>query len=116
MPVNYHTTNQGAIKIYHLEGKLVDNIKSSELQHSMKSDIETGIKNLIIDLCDLEYINSNGLNILLTILREMKASKGSICLCCANKKILDLLEITKLNTIFLNYPSLEKAVIAVSKK
>ena len=113
MSVKYHTTTHGTTKVYHIEGKLIDNLKSVEMMQTMNADIILGTTNIVFDLSSLEYINSSGLNVFLTILRNVKDKGGSICMCNANDKIIELLLITKLNKVFKNYHSLEKALEAV---
>jgi anti-anti-sigma factor len=110
MSIKYHTSIHGSVKVYHLDGKLIDVVKSAEMMEKMNADIDAGLNKIVLDLENLDYINSNGLNIFLTVLRKIKATNGNICMCNANSSIIELLEITKLHTIFLNHTSLEKAI------
>ena len=81
----------------------------------MDKDIAGGTTIILIDLSSLKYINSNGLTIILTILRKAKAAGGSVSVCCANEKVTELLKITKLNTLFKVYKKMDDAVAALSK-
>ena len=62
--------------------------------------LTVGKNKLVIDLSDLKYMNSSGLNVLIQLLTKTRISGGDSVICHVNKKVNELLIITKLNTLF----------------
>jgi anti-sigma B factor antagonist len=60
-------------------------------------------------------MNSTGLNVLLMILTKARKSGGEAVLCNLSANISSLLSVTKLNSVFTVYNSLDEAELAVSK-
>jgi len=91
-----------------------------------KADAETLIQhvnNLIadekvriaVDLSELTYMNSTGLNILLSIFTATRNSGGELLIGSVSKKVEQLLVMTKLNSIFKIYDTMDEALLALSK-
>ena len=55
-------------------------------------------------------MNSSGLNVLIQLLTKTRTSGGESVICNVNKKVNDLLVITKLNTLFKVADSKDDAV------
>lgn len=70
------------------------------LNDLIEKEIESGIKNYIFDLSKLITINSSGLGILISSLKRVKASGGSLKIINANEKIISIFKLTKLNNVF----------------
>ena len=64
------------------------------------SNVSNTYSKVIINLNDLEYINSSGFNNILKVLTSSRNLAGDTILCNANSLIEKLLITTKLNTIF----------------
>lgn len=72
--------------------------------------IADGYIDFVIDMHQLEHINSAGLSILITIHDKIKKAQGSLTLTQLNERILKLFKITKLDNVF-NIQSSTKEVI-----
>ena len=64
------------------------------------SNVSNTYSKVIINLKNLEYINSSGFNNILKVLTSSRNLAGDTILCNANSLIEKLLITTKLNTIF----------------
>lgn len=62
---------------------------------------------VVVDMSNLKYINSYGLGALVHILRN---SPQGVRLCCVPSKVLDVLELAKLDRFFSIYLSREEAL------
>jgi anti-anti-sigma factor len=67
---------------------------------------------VVIDLSKLDYLDSSGLGLLLSLSREYGSSGGRIAL-VTNKTVDGILEITRLNGIFSVFRSLDQALAYV---
>ena len=95
--------------LVNLIGKIIDQTTSQALVNEI-TELLSADKNLvIINLEKVEYINSNGLNSLISILTKTRTRGGEVVLCNINEKVEKLLLITKLNSVFNIEDSIENA-------
>ena len=70
----------------------------------IKSDIESIIdtdKNIILDLSQIEFLDSSGLSVLISILKQLNKAEGSsLILCGLNSQPNELMQITQLDGVF----------------
>ncbi len=100
MVLDYKITEENSVQILSLSGELIDRNQAVDLIKDMDGLLELGKNKLIIDLSDLKYMNSSGLNVLIQLLTKTRTSGGESVICHVSKKVNDLLIITKLNTLF----------------
>ena len=100
MVLDYKITEEKNIQILALSGELIDKNQATGLIKEMDELLELDKNKLVIDLSDLKYMNSSGLNVLIQLLTKTRTSGGDSVICHVSKKVNDLLIITKLNTLF----------------
>lgn len=83
-----------------LKGELIDRTQSQHLMEKIDEYTQNNVVNFTIDMHALKYLNSSGLNILIQIFTKARNNNGEAVLYHLNKKINDLILITKLNSIF----------------
>lgn len=66
--------------------------------------------NFVVDLDGMEVMNSVGLNFLITLRSKSKERGGDMAVVNASGRILKLLEMTKLRSIFKLAPTVEDAI------
>lgn len=74
-----------------LEGRL-DTTTAPELEKTLKESLD-GVKELVLDFEDLEYISSAGLRVLLSAQKIMN-KQGSMKVLHTNETILEIFEVT----------------------
>ena len=62
--------------------------------------IDNGNTRIVLDLSAVEFIDSTGLSVLLSGLRQVVAAQGRMALVCANPTVLRLFQITSLDETF----------------
>lgn len=95
-----------------LKGNVMGGPASAEFHNELKSLIEKGKTNVVVDLSKVKFMNSSGLGILITSLTSMRNAGGDLKICNASDRIESLLMVTKLITVFDHYKSLDEAVQA----
>ena len=83
-----------------IKGKLIIEEDGKNIFEQINSNISEKCSNIVLNLKELEYINSSGFNNLLKILTNSRNIGGDTFLCNINSVIETLLITTKLNTIF----------------
>ncbi len=76
--------------------------------------VSKGVKDIVLDLAEVPYIDSSGLGELIRCYTTMRKAGGNLKLANLTDKIVDLLTITKLVTVFDYYKSVELAVDSFS--
>lgn len=110
MVLDYKITEENNIQVLVLRGELIDKNQANNLVKDIDSLLEQGKNKLIIDLSDLKYMNSSGLNVLIQLLTKTRTNGGESIIFNVSKKVNDLLVITKLNTLFKVADSKQAAV------
>lgn len=96
-------------------GRIVFGEESSLLRDEVKKAVGDGNKKIVLNLGDVSYIDSGGLGTLVALYTTAHNAGGSIKLCNLSQRVGDLLQVTKLLTIFEVYDSEEKAIEAFQK-
>ncbi len=107
--MNYTIVEQDDIVILSLSGKIMGGPEASEISGKINQLIDDGKLKIIIDLGEVEWMNSSGLGILIDAVTVLKKSSGALRLTNVSERISNLLKITKLNTVFAISDSLDEA-------
>jgi anti-sigma B factor antagonist len=110
--MNYKIVEKYNCVVIELKGKVMGGPDAEVFKTELQKLIDSGKKNVIIDLENLKFMNSSGLGILIGGLTTMRKNGGDIKLCNADKKISSLLMVSQLNTVFDHHLSLDSAIAA----
>ncbi len=110
MVFGYDLTTKNNINIVTLKGELIDKNQANDLLIEIEKNIANKHNKFVLNLEELKYLNSSGLNVLINILTKSRKGDGDVAVCCANKKIEELMVITKLNSVFNMCDTTEKAI------
>jgi len=100
MDLEYRITEEQKFQVLLLKGELIDKNQAVNLIKDIDELMELGKTKLVIDLSELRYLNSSGLNVLIQLLTKTRSNGGESVICNVGKKVHELLIITKLNTLF----------------
>lgn len=92
-----------------LEGE-VDVYTAPLLRQEIMDQVDAGVKNLLVNLSKVEYLDSTGLGILIGGVKRLKEQGGSLRLVGPSARITRIFEITGLNKIFDVYTSEAEAL------
>jgi anti-sigma B factor antagonist len=98
-----------------LEGRIVLGEESQSLREKLKSLLAEGKKNIILNMSQVEYIDSTGLGILVALHVSAKTQGATLKLSNLGKKFNELLQLTKLVTVF-EFSNTEAAAVASFSK
>ena len=115
MIFQYKTKTEGSLIIFKLIGELIDRDQPKVMMEDIAETLENGTVNILLDLKELRYINSSGLTILINVLTKVNQIGGKLAICNANKKIKELLHITKLLKKFNVCATAEEAITLLNK-
>ena len=92
--------DHGGVVILRLEGKLMGGPDAESFQSLIRGLVADGVGKVVVDLGKVSWVNSTGLGILISGYTTMKSNGGSLKLLNVNKRIDQILIVTKLHTIF----------------
>lgn len=110
MVFNYTSSKKDEVNIYTLQGELIDREQPLAMMTEIETSISKNSAKILLNMADLKYINSSGLNVIINILTKARKAGGDVAICCVSKKVNDLLVITKLNSVFNVCPDEKKAI------
>lgn len=90
----------------------VDVYTAPKLKSRILDLIDNGKYTMIIDLNDVDFMDSSGLGVLVGGLKRVGPHKGSIKLVCNRPNILKIFKITGLNKVFEIFDVVDKAAAA----
>lgn len=90
----------GDVTVIDMEGRITLGEGSSLLRDLIKENLSKGRKKIVMNLAGINYIDSTGLGELVSGYRLVKSEGGELKLLNLSKKVTDLLQITKLYTVF----------------
>lgn len=115
MIFTYSVDKKNDVLLFSLTGELIDKNQANTMMDDIEAAIEKKENKILLDLENLKYINSSGLNILINILTKTRKAGGDVAICSVNKKINELLIITKLNQVFNVCENCDKGLSLLSK-
>ena len=90
----------GDVTLIDMDGRITLGEGSALLRDLIRENLAKGRKKIVLNLGGVLYIDSTGLGELVSGYRLIKSEGGEIKLLNLNKKVTDLLQITKLYTVF----------------
>jgi anti-anti-sigma factor len=104
----------GAVRVFHLEGKIMGGPESQAMCDYLKSLVDTGTRSLVMDFDNVQWINSNGVGIVIACLTGLRNSGGDLCFANVHGAAKHYFEITRLDTVVKVFGTIEEAVASFS--
>jgi len=98
------------VTILDLSGKITLGEGSVQLREALRSLLGKVQKNILLNLGDVNYIDSSGLGELVTAFSILKKQRARIKLLNLTRKVHDVLQLTKLYTVFDVYENEASAI------
>jgi anti-sigma B factor antagonist len=93
-------------------GGEVDVATAPRLREQLIDLVNGGHHRIVVDLSDVEFLDSTGLGVLVGALKRVRTQDGDLALVCTESRILKVFEITGLTKVFTMYESVDEAVLA----
>jgi len=108
--MKYKIKEQHGVDIIEFSGKLEGGPGASEFQDLISAKIDENRNSFVVNLKDVKFVNSTGIGILIRAFTTLKNAGGEMKLAEVSDKVNGVLSITKLNTIFKFYETVNDAV------
>jgi len=101
---------QDGVVVLEPKGKIMGGPDASLLHDKLYEFIEKDKKQVVVDLSQVDWMNSTGLGILISGYTTLRNTEGELKLANVTDKIQSLLTITKLVTVFEAYDTVDEAI------
>jgi len=103
------------VMVVDMSGRITLGEGCTQLRELVRDQLGKGTKHLLLNLADVTYIDSSGIGELVSGFTTVSNQGGRLKLLNLTKKVHDLLQITKLYTVFDVYDDEAKAVGSFAK-
>lgn len=100
MALSIATRELDGVTILDLSGRITLGEGSVQLRDAIRDLISKGSKSILLNLGDVNYIDSSGLGELVSAFTTAKNQNADVKLLNLTKKVKDVLQVTKLYTVF----------------
>jgi anti-sigma B factor antagonist len=116
MPLKITNREVDGVTVLALDGRIVLGEETSTLREKVKSLLGEGKKNIVLNLNNVTLIDSSGLGALVAAYSSAKSGGASLRLSNLGSRVDELLQITKLYTVFEVSETEADALRALAKK
>ncbi len=114
MTLSYQTRTVRGVHVVDLAGRLCAGEPVTVFRKAVSGLVHEDETKLVLNLSDVSYIDSAGLEELILIHQSLKDSGGTVMLSNASKRVRNLLEITNLSAVLNTHDSEESAIDALA--
>jgi len=107
--MNITQREEKCVTIFVLDGR-ADNIGAKELETTLQAAVQQGHYKMVLDLANLQYINSASLRILADVLTQNRNNKGDLRLVALNPKVERVFKIIGFDKFFDVFNTIEDAL------
>jgi anti-anti-sigma factor len=96
---------------------ILDGINANQLRRDIVDFVEKGADIILVDLRDIDLMNSTGLGALVATLKTVNSAGRQLFLCAPSDQVRLIFELTKMNRIFKIFSSrdeFEQNVVSVN--
>ena len=100
MSLKINVRESGDVLILDLNGRITLGEEAASLRDTLKEQIDSGRKNILLNLAEVSYIDSSGLGQLVGSFATVTSRGGQLKLLNLQKRLHELMQVTKLITVF----------------
>ena len=106
------TTRDAGGKTIVAVGGEIDVYTAPKLRDKITELVADGVYDIVIDMEEVEFLDSTGLGVLVGGLKKVRAHDGSLELICTQDRLLKIFRITGLAKVFVIHDSADGALAA----
>lgn len=109
MALGVDRKDEGAVSVITLRGKLMLGEEAAQIESLVPDLLASGRKNLVFDLSGVTHIDSTGIGRFIDTYSRLGQAGGQMRLAGATGAVRDSFRVTRLDTVFKFYPTVEAA-------
>ncbi len=108
--MNIQQAPKGEIMILHVSGKIMGGPDYEKFHQEIKSLVNDGYVDIVLNMSRVTWINSTGLGILVSAFHTLKKNGGMMKICAVSTRIDNILNVTQLKLVFDTFDSCDDAL------
>jgi anti-sigma B factor antagonist len=108
--MNIQQAPQGEVMILNLSGKIMGGPDYEKFHTEIKSLINEGYVDILLNMSKVTWINSTGLGILVSAFHTLKKNGGIMKICDVSTRIDNILNVTQLKLVFETFETQDEAL------
>lgn len=108
--MKFLTKETQGVTVIKMEGSMLGGPEASELNNTLHKLIEGKKKKIVVDLSEVELMNSSGLGMLIGGVTTMRNAGGDLKIAGATDKVLQVFKITRVSSVVELYNDVATAV------
>ncbi|NCO32700.1 MAG: STAS domain-containing protein [Armatimonadetes bacterium] len=97
------------IEVVQLEG-FIDSHTFPEFESMLNASLERGARRFLLNMRGLNYINSTGLGLLMSVYRQVRQESGDLAVAQMSEKITNIFNLLGFSRIIKSFPGEEEAI------
>ncbi len=110
MSIKANVRQAGDVAVVDLAGRITLGEGSGLVRNTIKDLLNSGKKNILLNLKDVTYLDSAGLGEVVGAYASVTNAQGNIKLLHPQGKVRDVLQVTKLYTVFVSFEDEQEAL------
>jgi anti-sigma B factor antagonist len=107
--IDVQVSNLEQVTLVKVNGR-VDGTNANQLGSALAGQIDSGKTRLVLDLSSVEYMSSAGLREIVMAYKRVQRNAGDVRIVQPSRRVMELLEVSGLDTVFQIFPSQSEAV------
>ena len=112
MSLSIEVEQKRHVSVLGLNGRLTLGDPTDRLRSTVTQEMDLGHKNILLNMSRVDYIDSAGLGLLVGLHTHAIKQEGKLKLVALNGRVINLLQLTKLHTVFDIYDTESAAVLS----
>lgn len=100
MPLTIESRDVDKVSILDMRGRITLGVEIEDLRSAVRNLVAKGQKKIILNLAEVDYIDSSGVGELVGCFTTVRNAGGELKLLHLSQKVHDVLHVTKLYTVF----------------
>ena len=100
MALEIHRKEREGVTILDMKGRITVGPEATSLREAVAAALADGLRNLVLNLAQVDFIDSTGLGAVVMCSTTMRKAGGTVKLLNLNRRNIELLVMTKLATVF----------------
>ncbi len=108
--MKFSSRKAGDVVVYDLKGGLEGGPDTYKIKEAVKQQLDQGERKFLLNLDGVDYVNSTGVGIVVSVYSSIMNAGGVMKICNANDRVSRIMMVTKLLEVFESFYGEEEAL------
>jgi anti-anti-sigma factor len=101
--------DHGTAKVVRLSGRMNEEL-ALQFEQACQGSLDAGVRNLIVDIAELQYLSSVGLRSFVRVARSVRETDGTVVLCGMKGMVKEVFELAHMGGLFQTFDGVDSAL------